>query len=449
VIIDFPYPDINNMEIPDSCSVELLRLPEYRPQFTGPQLVRQALEKPIGTPKLRELASGKKRVLIVADDNTRPTPVSEFVSLILQELDEAGINKNQIRFVMSLGTHRPMSRKEIRQKLGPVVVDTYEVNNHNWEDPDSLEYLGDTAQGIPVWVNKLVRQSDLVIGLGAIMPIEICGFTGGGKILVPGLSGGQTVDEMHWTRIDVPPDQILGRAENPIRASIDSLARKAGLDFIVNVILNGEGDILAAVAGDLVKAHRAGCKIAMHVFGVRIPGEFDIVVADSHPFDIEFWQANKALGTSGEFVKKGGIIILVSPCYEGISRTHASQILKFGYQPIETIKKMVADGRLKHKVVGVHMYQVSTAAVEKGKLILVSQGISRQEANKLGFIWAKDPQEAIEIALQKVKEAPDIAVLKDASRMLPLNDISKVLSPAGIKKRFVCKTGRSVYGKAL
>ncbi|MCK4822172.1 DUF2088 domain-containing protein, partial [bacterium] len=218
MIIDFPYPDINNMEIPDSCSVELLRLPEYRPQFTGPQLVRQALEKPIGTPKLRELASGKKRVLIVADDNTRPTPVSEFVSLILQELDEAGIKRNQIRFVMSLGTHRSMSRKEIRQKLGPAIVDNYAVDNHNWEDSDSLEYLGDTAQGIPVWVNKLVRQSDLVIGLGAIMPIEICGFTGGGKILVPGLSGGQTVDEMHWTRIDVPPDQILGRAENPIRA---------------------------------------------------------------------------------------------------------------------------------------------------------------------------------------------------------------------------------------
>lgn len=113
---------------------------------------------------------------------------------------------------------------------------------------------------------------------------------GGEKIIVPGVCGEITNSEMHWKRVDTPSHEILGKAENPIRASIDSLARKAGLDFIVNVILDGEGTIIGAVAGDMVAAHRAGCKIAAEVYSVNIQREYDILIADSFPFDVEFWQ---------------------------------------------------------------------------------------------------------------------------------------------------------------
>jgi nickel-dependent lactate racemase len=169
----------------------------------------------------------------------------------------------------------------------------------------------------------------------------------------------------------------------------------------------------------MVTAHRAGCEIALKVYGVEIPHEFDIVIADSFPFDIEFWQANKALDTAGEVVKKGGAVILVSPCYEGFSRTH-SEILEFGYLPIETIKNLVKSGKIKHKVVGVHMIQAGTVAVEKAKLILVSTGIKKDEAEKVGFLWAQNAQEAFSKALKIVGKNPCIAVLKNAARMLPL-----------------------------
>jgi len=264
-----------------------------------------------------------------------------------------------------------------------------------------------------------VRRSDLVIGIGSIMPIDICGYTGGAKIVVPGLSGPETVNRMHWYRIDVPSDEVIGHRDNAIRSSIDALARKAGLDFVIDVITDADERIIDAVAGDMVEAHREGCRRAARCFVVPFKCEYDVVIADSYPFGIEFWQANKALDTAAHFVKKGGIIILVAPCREGWSRTHRQDILKFGYRSISEIKRLVADGEIEHSVVGVHMYQVSEAAVEKGRLILVSEGLPEDEVRKVGFMWASTPTEAFKHALELVGPGPNVAVLKNVARMIP------------------------------
>lgn len=417
--INFPYPEAEPLKIPNGYKAQVFDLPKVTFKTTGADAVKQALAKPVKSKQLRELASGKKRILIVADDVSRPTPIHEFIHSVLNELTTAGVSDNHIEFIMALGTHRYMTKDEMSAKLGADVVEKYKVHNHDWKNTNSLEYVGDTAQGVPVWVNKLIRKADLVIGLGAIMPIDVCGFTGGGKILIPGVCGEITNSEMHWTRIDVPSHHILGKPQNPVRASIDAMAKKAGLNFIVNVILDGKNKIVGAVAGDMIAAHRAGCKIAKKVFAVKIANEFDIVIADSFPFDIEFWQANKALDTAGEVVKKDGVVILVAPCYEGFSKTHG-EMLEFGYLPIETVKNLVNSGKIKHKVVGVHMIQAGTVAIEKAKLILVSSGIGKQDAKKVGFLWAETAQKAFEKALEIVGEKPSIAVLKNASRMLPI-----------------------------
>jgi nickel-dependent lactate racemase len=420
VIVRFPYPDIEPLHIPEDLPVTRVSLPSIKPEDGEEVLVRRALAAPIGTPPLRELAAGREGALLVVDDVSRPTPIHRFAPLLLEELKAAGMAEQNIEFMVALGTHRAMTPAEMEDKLGSDIVSRFAVHNHDWQDPEQLEFLGTTEQGAPVWINKRVRQAQLVIGLGAIMPIEICGFTGGGKILVPGLSGPETVDSMHWTRIDVPAEQILGKADNPIRSSIDALARKAGLDFITNVVLNQDNHIVGAVAGDMVAAHRAGCRIAERVFGVRVPGKFDIVIADSCPFDIEFWQANKALDTAGQVVAEGGVVILVSPCREGLSQSHAREIRRFGYPPLARIKELVEEGEIRHRVVGVHMAQVSTVVTEKARLILVSTGLGRQEAEELGFGWAASPRDALEMALEMSRAGPRIAVLEGASRMLAL-----------------------------
>jgi nickel-dependent lactate racemase len=415
--IYFPYHNVESLDIPESYRVQTFSPPCRSIQVEGLKAVKKAIKRPIGTDRLRKIAKGKRKVLILVDDVTRPTPAQYFLPLVLSELHGAGVKAERIEFMIALGTHRPMTEKEIAQKIGRKVANKYKVHNHNWKDTDRLIYLGDTEHQVPIWVNKRVTQADLVIGVGAIMPIDICGFTGGGKIVIPGICGQITVDDMHWKRISLSARQILGKEDNPVRASIDSMAKKSGLDFIINVILDTENRIIEAVAGDLVEAHRFGCGIAKDVYGVNVPREFDIVIGSSFPFDNEFWQANKALDTMGMFVRKGGAIILVSPCNEGFSCSYP-EVLEYGYLPTKKIINLVNKGELKHKVVGVHMYQVSTVAVEKAKLILVSTGILESEAKRVGFMWARSPQEAFRMALQMVGNNPEIAVLKNASRIL-------------------------------
>lgn len=422
--IRFPYDDVPPLELDADAEVDFYDLPfrsgKDRPMHNTAAIVCDALQNPIGTSAIADLARGKESILVVVDDNSRPTPVSRFVHCVLQEIHAAGISEQQITFMMALGTHRPMTRKEMVDKLGEQVVRTYTCINHDWENPDVLEYLGDTAQGAPVWINRKVAESDLVIGVGAIMPIDICGYTGGGKILVPGLSGPETVNKMHWTRVSLPKSEVVGHADNPIRESIDALARKAGLDFIVNVVLDANGNVVDAVAGDLEKAHREGCRRAAGHSNVSFAKEYDIVIADSHPFDIEFWQANKALDTAGHFVRPGGVIILVTPCHEGWSQTHREEILRFGYLPTADIKKLVEEGKIKHSVVGVHMHQVSEAAVEKGRLILVTAGLPRDEVERVGFEWSATPHDAFSRAAQAIGDKPTVAALSNAARMIPV-----------------------------
>ena len=424
MLIDFPYKKVEKLVIAEGFGAKLFDLPETVASLNPSKVVRNALKQPIGSERLSELAKNWKKVLIVSDDIYRPTPVYQFIAVVLDELYKAGIKDSNIEFMMALGTHRPMRQDEMAQKLGTAVVEKFKVHNHKWDDPDAMEFMGDTDQGVPVWINKKVTEADLVIGLGAIMPIEVCGFTGGGKILVPGVCGEETNSQMHWTRVDVPHNKILGRADNPIRASIDALARKAGLDFIVNVIMNAEQEIVKAVAGDMTEAHRAGCKMAIDVHGVEFEKEYDIVIADGYPFDIEFWQVNKALDTAGIVVKKDGVVIIVSPCYEGFSQTH-DEMHEFGYLPVEDIKQLVNSGKILHKVVGVHMIQVSSVAVEKARAILVSTGVSQDDTEKVGLMWAKTPQKAFEKALTLVGKNPSIAVLKNAARMLAIMKTQK------------------------
>lgn len=419
MLIEFPYEDIKGLDIDNSFDPCIFNIPSTSSDLSPSEIVLNAINNSIGSPKLSEIAKGKEKILIVSDDIHRPTPVHLFVGVIIESLLSAGVKKQNIEFMMALGTHRAMTKEEMIKKLGPDIVENFKVHNHQWDNPDALDYMGDTDQGVPVWVNKKVKEADLVIGLGAIMPIEVCGFTGGGKILVPGVCGEITNSEMHWTRVNVSHHDIIGKADNPIRASIDELARKAGLDYIVNVIVNEKQEIVRAVAGDMHKAHRAGCQMALDIYGVKFSKEYDIVIADGYPFDIEFWQVNKALDTAGNIVKKDGVVIIVSPCHEGFSQTHG-EILEFGYTPIENIKRLVNCGKISHKVVGVHMIQVSTVAVEKAKVILVSTGISKEDTQKAGLLWAPNPQAAFEKALKLVKEKPDIAILKNAARMLPL-----------------------------
>lgn len=422
--IAFPYPDVPPLVVPDANLMGVFAAPELPARAPPAELVAAALRSPIGSRTLAEIArssrpGGSRTALVVVDDASRPTPVHALLPPILDELAAGGVPETGIEFLLALGSHRAMTRTEIERKVGPLVAARFPVHNHDWTDPAACELIGRTAQGVEVWINRRVARADLVVGVGRIMPIDVCGFTGGGKILVPGVCGKPTNDEMHWTRMDVPDREVVGARDNPIRASIDALARAAGLDFIVNAVMDGRGQVRHVVAGDLVEAHRRGCELARAVHAVAIPGEADIVVADSFPFDIEFWQANKALDQAGLVVRPGGALVLVSPCTEGFSATHR-EVADLGYPPVDEIRRMVREGKIRAKVVAVHMMQVSRVARERATVILVTRGIGEADVRRVGLEYAATPQQALERAFAVAGSAARVAVLRGAAEMLPV-----------------------------
>ncbi len=416
--VDLPYPDCS-VDVPDARLMGVYAMPTVPPNGTEPVMIRQALANPIGAPPLVTLARGAHAVLIVCDDVSRPTPAYKIIPHVLEELHAARVPDERIAFIMALGTHRPMTAAEIRAKVGDEVFERYPVFNHAWDDPAALEYMGDTPDGAPVWINRRVAQADVVIGMGRIMPIDVCGFTGGGKILVPGLCGEVTNSEMHWVRAATNAASVVGTRDNPVRAAIDSLARQAGLSFIVNVIMDGTGRIRGCVAGDLAAAHRVGVRQARAFHEVAFPERPDIVLTDGAPFDIEWWQANKALDTAGLVVRPGGQVIVVSPCYEGLSQTHAEELLRYGYPSREEIIALVEDGKLPHKVVGVHMLQVREV-MDRAKVTLVTDGVPSEDVERTGLRWAATPQVALDRALAESGPDARVAVLRGASEMLPV-----------------------------
>jgi nickel-dependent lactate racemase len=356
--------------------------------------------------------------LILCDDATRETPAHLILPYILEELHAAGVSDKNIHFVMALGTHRDMTPQEIENKLGPDIARCYHVENHRWDDQDRLVYLKTTASGLEIHINKQMRWADFVIGVGIIFPHAVAGFSGGGKIVVPGICGEATSGDMHWLMYGIPPVQHYGSVDNPVRRVIDEVAMEAGFSYVVDCVLNTDGQVVGLVAGHPVEAFRAGCGISRRVHSVTVPSRADIVVFDSYRTDLEYWQAIKAITPAGIVMKEGGVAIQVAECPEGISRAHP-EVLEFGYRPLVVVEELLRQGMV-NKSIAAHMIQASEVVVDRGRGFLISPNISAQDKTRLGFIHADSPQEALDRALEMKGPQASIVVLRQAGDLLPV-----------------------------
>jgi nickel-dependent lactate racemase len=418
--IRFPYDGVSPLEVPERNLMGIFSPPPRDNPHTEEEILAAAMASPIGVPRLANVLRGKQRVLIVSDDHHRPTPVRTMLPFVLDDIRHAGVSNNAVEIVMALGSHRLMLDREIREKLGSDIVDAFKVSNHEWTDADNLYFAGHVPPGIDVWVNKKMREFDYILGLGQIMPMDVCGFTGGSNIIIPGLCGPKTSADFHWVRVGFAAEDVVGRRDNPIREAIDNSALAAGLNAILNVVLDGEGKICNAVYGHPVEAHKRGVPFALKAHTVALPRKADIVVADGFPFDIEFWQVNKALDNAALAVRPGGVVIIVSPCYEGISVTHGSDILRIGYRRKREILRLVDEGMFKHRVAAVHMIQVAEATFEQDvECVLVTAGISPEHVRQLNLTYAHDAQAALAHAFERMGSAATVAVLRRASETLP------------------------------
>jgi lactate racemase len=379
--------------------------------------IRRALNEPIGAPRLREKATGARNAVIIADDLTRLTPVDRVIPHVLEELNAAGMSDDQITVLIALGTHRPMTEPEIDQRFGNEVMRRVQVLNSPWTDPEQMQDLGTTEQGTPISIARLAIETDIVIGLGSIVPHHIPGFSAGAKIVQPGISGAATTGATHFLSTRTRRS-YLGSVENVIRHEMEAIAERVGLTAVLNTVLNQDGDVVGAVYGDQRQAFRSGVSLSSNVYGVRCQQQADIVIASSYPCDIEFWQAHKSLYPADIAVREGGTIIVLTPCPEGVSVTH-QDMLEITALRAEQIELMIDRGELDDVVSG--GLALAWARIrERADVSLVSGGISDTDARALAFTPYQSVEDALTAALHKYGEDATINVLTHAPDLLPI-----------------------------
>jgi nickel-dependent lactate racemase len=417
--ISFPYPDMSPLEIQEKNFLGIFSPSTVSIEKSEEEIIEGALSHPVGSPPLSEILKGHKNVLIVTDDYTRTTPVQIILPQLIKELKKGGIRSGGIKILIALGTHRPMTEEEMVWKFGPELPKQHSIVNHQWSDRSQLINLGETEKGTPILVNRMVTEVDLIIGIGQIVPHRVTGFSGGGNIIQPGICGEETTGRTHWLGAQFTGREILGKIENPVKDEIERVAEKVGLRWIINTIQDGSGRLVEVVTGDPFQAYRKGAKKSLEIYQSLLPQEADIVVVDSHPYDSELWLASKGIYAAELAVKQGGVVILVSPCPEGISPSHP-EVLEFGYQTFETVDQWVRQGRIQKLTAAAHLVHVGRVIKERAKGIFVSQGISKEEKERLGFIHAKNPQEALDIAFSLLGHDARIAVLQRGGEILPI-----------------------------
>jgi nickel-dependent lactate racemase len=279
-----------------------------------------ALERPIAAASLRDLARGKKSAAISVCDITRPAPNRQTLPPVLACLEQAGIPRESITILIATGLHRPATGAEIREICGSEIASTYRVVNHDARDLKSHRSLGNTASGTPVYVDERFVSADLHITLGFIEPHLMLGFSGGRKLVAPGLAAQETIKVLHSPKFMRNPQSVEGVVEdNPLHHELLEIAGMARHDFLLDVALTRDRKIAAVFAGNPVEAHRKGVEFVSRVMLETMEEPADAVITTSagYPLDLTFYQAIKGITAASHIVKPGGRILLIAACEEG------------------------------------------------------------------------------------------------------------------------------------
>lgn len=309
-----------DIELPSNWDVSVAAMKDAKE--ISEDTIKKIIQNPIASPRLSEIAKGKKSVCIAVDDLTKPTEAFRILPIIVDELRRAGIRDEEIYILISTGTHRPLTRDDMIKKLGKEIVERFRVYNHNaYQNNISL---GKTSFGTPVEVDRLFVEADLKIGIGTLMPHPYAGFSGGGKIVMPGLASIDSVD-MNHKPVNVSLQGKIGHiAGNPRREDIEEAARMAGLHFIVNTLSNSLGKTCAVFAGSPREAFAEAAKHALEVYSTNVPYGVDVGIFNAFPRDTWFLLSLNALNVwasrdpDKEIVRRGGTIVIINACPEGL-----------------------------------------------------------------------------------------------------------------------------------
>lgn len=417
--IPFSYSDVMPVEVAEANLLAILEPRTLEPSKPVEDLVEGALDHPIGSPAIEEMVSPATRILILVDDITRQTPAWAILPAVLRRLTQRGCPASNVKILIAAGTHAVMTPEEVEKKLGPKIPHEYSINIHHWQNDENLKRIGVTADGTPVRVNRLLGEADVVIGVGQIVPHRVMGYTGGASIVQPGVSGREVTGYTHWMSALYAGREILGIAENPVRHEVESIARQAGLQFIVNVVMDAHHRVIHVVAGDIVAAHRKGADYSRTIYGMPQAALADIVLTESYPADYDLWQAAKGIYAAELAVREGGVVIIVTPCPHGVSTEHP-EVERLGYHGFAEVKSMVEKKQITDLVAAAHLVHVGRVIRDRAHGIMVSPGIDQKMQAHLGFESAPTPQRALELAYNATSPQAKVVVLRHGGDVLPV-----------------------------
>lgn len=379
--------------------------------LVGEAEVRRALENPIGTPRLRQIVKPGEKIAIVTSDITRPMPTYKVMPALLDELYAAGAKREDITLVFALGSHRHHSEEEKRKLAGERAFAEIACVD---SDPADCVHMGRTKAGTPVDITRVVAEADRRICLGNIEYHYFAGYSGGAKAIMPGVSTRDAIQCNH--SMMVRPEACAGALEtNPLRMDIEEAGAICGIDFIVNVVLSEHKEILKAVAGDPVKAHREGCAFLDTLYLKKLPHGADIVLVSQGgaPKDLNLYQTQKALDNARHAVNKGGIIILIGSCKEGLGEKVFEEWMTKSPTPASMIERIGRDFQL-----GGHKAAAIAMTLQKADVWLVSD--MEPDFVKSIFLTPKaSVQQALDDAFRKLGSDATVLAMPYGGSTLP------------------------------
>jgi nickel-dependent lactate racemase len=398
-------------ELPDRNVVKCLSYQAADPVVDPVQAVWNALKAPVGSLPLAEIARGRTSACVVISDITRPVPNRIILPPILATLEEQRIPRSQILILIATGLHRPNLGDELTEMLGPEIVARYRVENHHGRELAEHTCLGKSPRGIPVWIDARYLAADLKITTGLIEPHFMAGFSGGRKLICPGLAAKETTLPWHSPRFLEHPNARSGvLCANPVHEENTWIARRAGCDFIVNTVLDDQRRILLVAAGDMDRAFQEGAKFVGRVVADTLPEPVDVVVttAAGYPLDTTFYQSVKGMVAGMEIVRPGGTIILAASMSEGIGSPEFCR----AFEEYET-PEIFLERILHTECVTLDQWQVEELAkvCRKARIVAVSDGLPPETLRRLYVEAAPTVEAAVAECLSQYGPDATIAVI--------------------------------------
>ena len=399
------------VELPDERVVRTLAYKNAVPLENPDAVLRKTLQSPTGSPPLIELAQGRSSACIVICDVTRPVPNQLILQSLLETLEEAGLAREQILILVATGLHRPNEGDELVELVGQEIVDQYRIENHHGQVLEEHTFLGDSPRGVPIWIDSRYVEADLKITTGLIEPHLMAGFSGGRKLVCPGIAALETIKVWHGPQFLEDPRADCGILEgNPVHEENTWIARHTGCDFIVNVVIDSQRRPLAFVAGDMEEAFLEGVDFCRDVVTDTVEEPVDIVVTScaGYPLDTTFYQAVKGLTGALPVVKEGGTIVMAASLSEGIGSPQFEQLFDEN-----TDLEAFVDRILNTDYFVMDQWQLEELAKvrRKAKVKIVSDGLPSQTINRLFVESAPTVEQAVADSLQEYGEQARIAVI--------------------------------------